>query len=170
MSDPAETPVPLSRPNERIAPKGPAAIPPDPIPLPREYQAALQMVQQYNPTCSGFFFSSLRKRFFDGDLITIGFREPSGRDVLNFVLKVGDDLEIYRNESLLLDGLAGRSAARKGILGLLQSDNVTGLIAIIIILSIVGLVMAHPSDPKVPDVLSSGLALILGFYFGRKSS
>ncbi len=89
---------------------------------------------------------------------------------MNYAYYHSKKLDIYKNETQFVEDLA-RQDRKMGILQyVLLQESMPGIIALVILFCMVGILVHDPENPKVPDVLSNALALILGFYFGKNSN
>lgn len=135
-----------------------------------EYQDAVELVRASNPDGSGFHVSNIQKSAVNGaDILWVAFDEPGRGGVFNYVLKRGKNLDLFRNDNSLINGLI-RASSRQSIFSVMFNTQViTGIIALTFISAIIFLVIRDPDNVRIPEILSSGFALILGFYFGRSS-
>jgi hypothetical protein len=107
-------------------------------------------------------------RFFRGTLYIVSIYDAERREHLNYVYKQGNDL--FRYDSLEQVGTAiGKSPSVAVLLhDFFQFAGISGLVAIIITITICYLAIQHGSqkDYQIPEILKNALAIILGFYFG----
>jgi hypothetical protein len=134
-----------------------------------KYEDAVELVRSRNPKATNFVIATVRQDYIKGrDLIIVGFDE-GGPGLMNYVLKGRGELELFRNDAQLIDGLQRHASKPLISTAIFGSEVVPGFIALIITGCIVALVLMSPNNPQVPEILSSGLALILGFYFGKST-
>ena len=86
-----------------------------------------------------------------------------------FVYVEGSQIEVCKNQALLNE-LVARKSKKIGFAAVLSGlGGISGIIGLIITLTIVYLVISNPKA-EVPQILSTALTAILGLYFGSKSS
>ncbi|UWR34486.1 hypothetical protein K3759_05180 [Sulfitobacter sp. W027] len=129
-------------------------------------------VKRRSPTAENLKIVSVQNRFLDGSLYTVGFDwEQQGvtTSVINRVYVHGKSVDVYGFDEQLL-AIVGATHGR-GITNFIKSPRaVTSMIAISITLLICihqGTSIYYGSIPEIPEFLSSGFLLILGFYFGK---
>ena len=135
-----------------------------------EHGDVIELARSRNVLSRNFNIANVRRGYVHNyDLFIVTF-DQDNVSLMNYVLKRGGDLELFRNDSQLMDGLV-RMANKPSITTVFfSSQMIPGIIALIITCCIAFLVLRDPDNAKVPDILSSGLALILGFYFGKSTN
>lgn len=129
-----------------------------------------------SPAAKNLKIASVQSKFLDGTLYTVSFDvEDNDGDIKSFINRVyvkGRSIEVYGFDDQLL-AIVGATHGS----GILSSLSEPRLIASVIAIAITLLVCVALSigffsgtNPEIPDFLSSGFLLILGFYFGKLSN
>lgn len=106
--------------------------------------------------------------YLNGQLYVIIFESKDGESLTNYVYIEGNDVTVCKNPALLNE-LVSRKSKKSGLQALIDSvGGIAGIIGLIITLTIVGLLIKDPRM-EIPQILSTALTTILGFYFGTKS-
>jgi hypothetical protein len=100
--------------------------------------------------------------FHSGSLYVVGWTGPDSKRYEDNVLIVGDREFVFVNDEELVNFIGTTSKRESLAAKLLQMSGVSGVIAVIITLTICYLA-TQGKDP--PGVLSNALTAILGFYF-----
>ena len=134
-------------------------------------QRALEATKRRNENHSDFVVGSVVPRYLDGTLYIVLFKDSGGIGFENyaFVPDATGEVEVYRNSSQLAHAVSTRTRTHSLAEKLLNVGGISGIIAIGITATICYMAIASKGDLKVPDILSSALTLILGFYFGSKT-
>ncbi|MBI5558319.1 MAG: hypothetical protein HY885_11845 [Deltaproteobacteria bacterium] len=130
-----------------------------------ERQKALEEVRNLSPDATNFHIVNLHPDFFDGTLYVVGFEEGD-KIFHNYVFVNSSGCHLSKNEALLLSMVAKKSK-KSHVIELL--GGISGIIGLIVTLTIVYIVVRDPKA-EIPQILSTALTAILGFYFGSKSS
>ena len=129
---------------------------------------AIETVKNITPEAETFRLISYHLEYLNGALYVVGFDTDDGPKH-NYVYIENGEASVYRNEALLNE-LVARKSKKSGFASILDSiGGIAGIIGLIITLTIVYLVVSKP-DTDIPQILSTGLTAILGFYFGSKTS
>lgn len=134
------------------------------------YDKAIDAVKSLSPeNFSNFRVSNHHSEFLSGSLYLVEFENPDKPDKKyhNFVYIEGPVLEVCKNQALLNELVSKKSKKTRFELVLDNLGGVAGIIGLIITISIIWFVVNYPGK-DVPQVLSTALTAILGFYFGSK--
>lgn len=138
-------------------------------------ESVAKLVQESNPLCTEVRVVDV-KQFLDGQLYSVSFKAPDGKDYWSRVYAHGKKMDLYRNDELLLSILGAtysRSAFGNTVNLFVNACRdvqfISGLIALGIAATIGYMTIWH-NGTTVPDILGNALTTILGFYFGRAST
>ena len=132
-------------------------------------EKALKLVQERNPLGKGFNTHHVFEDFFDGNLVTVGFKvqNEQGVDVAleNYIYYDGCNSHHYRFQHEFLHDISKRQEKVSPLAKLAEIYGVSGSIGIILTLAIGYLAI---NEIPIPDILANGLTVIIGFYFGSQ--
>ena len=105
---------------------------------------------------------------FGGVMVVVDYRDEDGDDVDCLVYFEERGPKLFDLAESLFQYLSNKKPQSTSVLEkVVQGFGVPGILAVIITVAVIALAVR---DPKaVPEQLWSGLALVLGFYFGSKS-
>ncbi|MCT7943037.1 hypothetical protein [Shewanella holmiensis] len=129
---------------------------------------ALKVVQERNNSAKDFNVQHVFEDFFDGNLVTVQFKvEREGQPDLvleNYIYYDGKNSHHYRFQHEFLHDISKRQK-KNNLKELAEIFGVSGSIAMILTLAIGYLAI---KQIPIPDILSNGLTVIIGFYFGAQ--
>ncbi|MGO7575910.1 hypothetical protein ACC699_13645 [Rhizobium ruizarguesonis] len=136
-------------------------------------QRAINAVKTRTPQSTDHRVSGVQQKFLDGVLYTVGFLVPDGdpNGYHNRVYVTKNTIEAYGTDDFLLQ-VVGARHARSFYDIFANGDVVSGIIALVVTVMIVpSFIVSYFSATHVdvPDWITSGWLLILGFYFGKAS-
>ena len=130
---------------------------------------ALKLVSERNPLGKDFSTHHIFEDFFDGNLVTVGFKikNDQGEDVAleNYIYYDGKNSHHYRFQHEFLHDISKRQAKGFSVEKIISIYGVSGSIAMILTLAIAYLAV---NQLPIPDILANGLTVIIGFYFGAQ--
>lgn len=110
-------------------------------------------------------------QFLSGELYVVEFEKSEREEIkkyTNYVYFEGGKIEICKNPALLNE-LVARKSKKQGFGSFMESiEGIAGIIGLIVTLTIVYLLVKNPTV-EIPQILSTSLTTILGFYFGTKT-
>jgi hypothetical protein len=104
-------------------------------------------------------------RFFHGSLYVVSVYDANNEEHENYVYANGDELRRYDDLRQLGGNIGASSRFTETLQQTFQFVGISGVIAIIITVTICWLVLSR-SEYTIPEPLANALSLILGFYFG----
>jgi hypothetical protein len=128
----------------------------------------INAVKEMTPAGNSFNIIDIKDIFLEGKLYSVGFTGSDGKAYFSRVYKVGNNIEVFKTDEMLLSVLGQRY--QKRTYSLLNPDLIAGYIAILIMICIGYLVIVRGSEIRIPDILANALTIILGYYFGRSTS
>jgi len=133
----------------------------------------LEEAKKRNKEGSDFEITSVVANFRDGELAIVRYLNNQEPQEI-FIYADDGDFEVYtRSEELVRAAITKRDKPnflqQFGLDKVLDVGGIAGLIAILIAITICASFIQNP-EQAIPDVLSSALSVILGFYFGSKVS
>ncbi|GAA3930823.1 hypothetical protein [Litoribacillus peritrichatus] len=132
------------------------------------HEKAIEAAKMYAHEGEDFRVANHHSEFLEGSLYLINF-ESKFEPAHCFVYIEGEKIEVCKNQALLNE-LVSRKSKKGGITAFLNGiGGVSGIISIIITLTIVYLVITRP-EMSVPKELWAALTAVLAFYFGSKAS
>jgi len=132
------------------------------------HEKAIEAAKMFSHEAKDFRVANHHAEFLDGSLYLINFESQSG-PAHCFVYIEGEKVEVCKNQALLNE-LVSRKSKKVGMAAFLNGiGGVSGIIGIIITLTIAYLVIARP-EVEVPKELWAALTAVLAFYFGSKAS
>jgi hypothetical protein len=141
-------------------------------------QKVVAAVQRRTPQARNTRIVSVQKRFLKGSLFTAGFElEPdptTGQSppYINRVYVHGNSIDVYGLDEALIS-IVGETHTGSAWEVFGNTKVVSGIIATLmtlVVLIIVGVSIYRGSPIVIPDLVSNGWLLILGFYFGNMGS
>lgn len=136
-------------------------------------QRVVDAVKKRTPVGINHRITSVQQRFLDGSLYTVVFDvpdgEPSGYNNRVYVTKAA--IEPYGHDEFLIQ-VVGARHSRSFYDIFANGDVVSGIIALVVTILIVPTFIVSyftSTAIDVPDWVTSGWLLILGFYFGKAS-
>ncbi|WP_461535174.1 hypothetical protein [Spongorhabdus nitratireducens] len=133
------------------------------------HERAIEEAEKFAHKCKNFRIANHHSEFLDGSLYLVNFENESGESHHCFVYLEGNKAEVCKNQALLNE-LVSRKSKKVGITAFLNGiGGVSGIIGIIITLTIVYLVIMRP-ESQVPKELWGALTAVLAFYFGSKAA
>jgi hypothetical protein len=105
-------------------------------------------------------------RFFHGSLYVVSIYDANNEEHENYVYADGDELRRYDDLRQLGGNIGASSRFTETLYEIFQFVGISGIIAIVITVTICWLVLTRGSGYLVPDHLANALYSILGFYFG----
>lgn len=106
--------------------------------------------------------------YLNGALYVVEFNSKDGKSLFNYVYIEGSEVTVCKNPALLNEMVA-RKSRKSGFSSVMESlGGVSGVIGLIVTLTIVYL-LVHDPKAEIPQILSTALTAILGFYFGSKA-
>lgn len=136
----------------------------------------IDAVKRRTPNAENIRIFSVQQKFLDGSLFTVGFEGVPEADgtrpaFTNRVYVTKHTIEAYGHDEFLIQ-VVGARHARSFYDIFANGDVVSGIIALVVTILIVPtffLSFFTSSPIAVPDWITSGWLLILGFYFGKAS-
>jgi hypothetical protein len=102
--------------------------------------------------------------FVRGALYFVSIYDANNTEHENYVYAVGPRLTLFKDINQLAIGVGKTSSAADTLQGIIQFGGISGVIALIITVTIC--YRTFQGDSKIPEGLGNALASILGFYFG----
>ncbi|MCD7108763.1 hypothetical protein LRX75_06875 [Rhizobium sp. DKSPLA3] len=144
--------------------------------VPGVAEKVIEAVKRRNPAAINLMIQTVQSNFLGGELYTVAFDMPDGEigpipAYNNRVYVTKKTIEVYGNDIFLLEVL-GAKHSKSLFEFLANGDIVSGIIALAVTVLIVpSFLLSHitSSQISVPDWITSGWLLILGFYFGKAS-
>ncbi len=138
---------------------------------------AIDMVREANESeAQDFRLIDIKQGFLGGALFTISFKSKLQQEssYTNRVYFNGKELRLFRNDELLLSILGATFAPQRSFIDIMfdrleKIEAVSGIIALAIAGTIIYMTIFSPGS-ALPDILSTALTTILGFYFGRATA
>ncbi len=136
-------------------------------------QRIFAKVQAGTPAAKELVIQSVQGKFLDGSLHTVAFKiddpkaDPGG--YINRAYVHGRSIDIFRNDEQLL-AVVGSTHGNAFFTRLSDPRVVSSIIALLVTLVVCGLWIYATLASKpitLPEFLTSGFLLILGFYFGK---
>jgi hypothetical protein len=133
----------------------------------------LDRVRQRTPGAENLTILNVQPRFLKGSLYTVGFDMPRedgpATSHQNRVYVHGTEIDVYGFDEQLL-AIVGATHSSGYLDKIISSNFVSSFIAItitvfMIVLVLIGVVSEESFE--IPEFISSGWLLILGFYFGK---
>ena len=145
----------------------------DPTPTDTMIEKAIGKVEADNPDATDIKLSRLYENLMDGTLITVAFKDKTGKEDFNHVHFGKDEMRVYRWHSEVLTAVSNYKE-RNLFFRFLDVAGMGGLIAftLIIIFSIFLIVLALSRQDVVPsivEVVKLSFTTILGFFFGSQA-
>lgn len=107
--------------------------------------------------------------YLNGALYVVEFKMNGGEKFYNYVYIEGSEITVCKNPALLNEMVAKKSK-KTGFSSVMESlGGISGVIGLIVTMTIVYLLIRDPKA-EIPQILSTALTAILGFYFGSKAS
>ncbi|WP_165447393.1 hypothetical protein [Rhizobium ruizarguesonis] len=139
-------------------------------------EQVLQAVRRRTPIGTTHRIDSVQQKFLDGILYTVGFDVPDAAggppiSYSNRVYVTRSSVEVYGHDEFLFQ-IVGARHSRSFYDIFANGDVVSGVIALVVTILIVPSFIASyytGSQIAVPEWITSGWLLILGFYFGKAS-
>jgi len=132
------------------------------------HEKAIEAAKSLSHEAKDFRVANHHSEFLNGSLFLINFEGKEG-PAHCFVYIEGNQVEVCKNQALLNE-LVARKSKKIGFAAILNSlGGIAGIIGLIVTLTIVYLVIREPKA-EIPQILSTALTAILGFYFGSKVS
>ncbi|TIU00971.1 MAG: hypothetical protein E5W55_01590 [Mesorhizobium sp.] len=139
-------------------------------------EKAVAAVQRRTPHAENIRIFNVQQKFLDGILYTINFDGPpddAGQrpTYTNRVYVTKQTLEAYGHDEFIFQ-IVGARHSRSFYDVFANSDVVSGIIALVVTVLIVPTFIVSywkGTSIAVPDWITSGWLLILGFYFGKAS-
>jgi hypothetical protein len=133
---------------------------------------AMTRVQADNPGNTDFKVSRVYENLMDGTLITVSFRDSTGKEDFNHVHFTQAETRTYRWHNEVLTAIANYKE-RVLFFRFLDVAGISGLIALtlIIIFSVFLFVLAFSRPDTIPtivEVVKLSFTTILGFFFGSQ--
>lgn len=130
-------------------------------------------VKARSPDAENLKIASVQSKFLDGSLYTVSFdgadQEDNVRSYINRVYVKGKSIDVYGFDDQLL-AIVGATHG-SGLLSSLSEPRLIASVIALIITALIGIAVSvaffTETAPIIPDFLSSGFLLILGFYFGK---
>lgn len=135
----------------------------------------LEAVGRRTPQANNSRIVNVQKRFLKGSLFTVSFEgfpdsvtgvAPS---FFNRVYVHGNSLDVYGHDESLLN-IVGETHMTSAWELFGNTKVVSGIIASImtlVVLALVGVSLYRSTAVAIPEIISSGWLIILGFYFGK---
>ncbi|RJG45862.1 hypothetical protein [Mesorhizobium sp. DCY119] len=141
-------------------------------------QRVVAAVKNRTPNANNVRILTMQRKFLKGSLITISFDgdpDPTTGQIQSYINRVyvhGNSLDVYGHDDALM-AIVGEThvSSTWEIFG--NTKVVSGIIATlmtVVVMVIVGVSMYRGTEIIVPDLISSGWLIILGFYFGKMGS
>jgi hypothetical protein len=134
---------------------------------------AIARVMGDNPGKTDFEFSRSYDNLMDGTLITVSFRDSSGKQDFSHVHFGKDATRVYRWHNEVLNAVANYKE-RRWFFRFLEFAGMGGLIAfmLVLIFSVLLCVLAFNTNvnPSIVDVVKHSFTIILGYFFGSQAS
>ncbi|MGZ5018482.1 MAG: hypothetical protein ACXV8U_22170 [Methylobacter sp.] len=106
--------------------------------------------------------------YLNGALYVVEFKANNGKSLSNYVYIEGSEVTVCKNPALLNEMVA-RKSRKTGFPSVMDSlGGISGVIGLIVTVTIVYLLVRDPKA-EIPQILSTALTAILGFYFGSKA-
>ncbi|MBB2795820.1 UNVERIFIED_ORG: hypothetical protein GGD58_004719 [Rhizobium pisi] len=136
----------------------------------------LQAVGRRTPVGQNHKIENVQEKFLDGMLYTVNFEvtDPLGGTPTNYSNRVyvtKNSIEVYGHDEFLFQ-IVGARHSRSFYDIFANGDVISGVIALVVTVLIVPSFIASyltGTTIAVPDWITSGWLLILGFYFGKAS-
>lgn len=134
-----------------------------------ERQEAINILKANIPTAENPTVYDVRDPFLDGRLYSINFdiSDPAG-EVLKKMSRVyfhGSRRDFFNNDEYLLT-IVGRTARRTLGENILSPSGIAAFIALLLTMCACWLAL---NAAQIPPLITNGLTVILGFYFGQAS-
>ena len=132
----------------------------------KAHRRAIDAVAARNADCRNLRVSDVNDKFLEGSLYTVSFELDFADETQTYSNRVyitKRDISVYASDSVLLDRI-GQIKKENQNFTWSGHDLVSGLIAIVLILTICYLAL---SSKDIPQVLGNALSVILGFYFAK---
>jgi hypothetical protein len=139
-------------------------------------QRVLDAVKKRTPSGVNHQIVTVQQKFLDGLLYTVSFNGPAPEGVdapsyTNRVYVTKDSIEAYGHDEFLFQVVGARHS--RSFYDIFANGNVvSGIIALVVTVLTVPTFLASyftTTAIVVPDWITSGWLLILGFYFGKAS-
>jgi hypothetical protein len=135
-------------------------------------EKALTKVEADNPGKTDFRVSRVYENLMDGTLITVSFRDSSGKEDANHVHFVRNETRVHRWHSDVLIAVSNYKE-RGWFFRFLDVAGISGLIALMLVVIFSGLLYAFAIlkpdvITNIVEVVKLSFTLILGFFFGSQ--
>ena len=139
-------------------------------------ERVVEAVKKRTPTGINHTIQSVQQKFLDGSLYMVAFdildpQTGQSNSYSNRVYVTKTSIEAYGHDEFLFQ-VVGARHSRSFYDIFANGDVVSGIIALVVTILIVPSFIASywtGSQVSVPDWITSGWLLILGFYFGKAS-
>ncbi|MDA7980223.1 MAG: hypothetical protein MPJ50_15770 [Pirellulales bacterium] len=127
-------------------------------------EAVLAHARLRYPETNDFRIGAVVDDFLGGTLLTVMSTDEDGDEAEDIAFVKDDTITLFADAEELAKTLRGRGH-KPGLERLIRVGAVSGVLAIGMLGTICYLAVTEKS---IPDVLSSGLGLVIGFYFGNQ--
>ncbi len=134
-----------------------------------EQEKAIEAAMNFTADGDEYHIVNHHPEFLNGSLYLVGFEDANKGASHCFVYMEKGISTVCKNQALLNE-LVARKSKKSGIAAFINSiGGVEGLIALIILLTIVYLIV-FKSGSEIPQELWAALIAIMAYYFGSKAS
>lgn len=108
------------------------------------------------------------KDFLRGSLYVVSFTFREDNDKVNYVYIEDNEVTVCKNPALLNE-LVSKKSQKRGMSEFIDEiGGTSGIIGLLITCTIIWMLVNNPNN-EIPQILSTALTTILGFYFGSKT-
>jgi hypothetical protein len=136
-------------------------------------EKAVARVEADNPTNTNFKASRVFEHLMDGTLVTVTFKDSSGKEDSNHVHFGRDDIRVYRWHGDALNAAANYKE-RLWFFRFLETVGIGGVIAFMLVLvfSVLLCVLAFSptANTNILEVIKLSFTIILGYFFGQTAA